>query len=299
MTTGSLAAVDLHLLDGTYEMFRAHFGAPGRTAPDGREVGATYGITASILGLLSEPGVTHLAAAFDTVIESFRNDVFPGYKTSAGVPQELLDQFPLGEEAMEAIGVTVWRMVEFEADDALATGALRWRNDVDRVVVMTPDKDLSQLYGDDRIVGYDRRRQTLIDRKAVVDKFGVAPESIPDWLALVGDSADGLPGIPGWGAKSTAVILSRYGHLEDIPLEASRWDVPVRGAANLAVTLRMRMGEALLFRFLARLRRDVPITDTLDDLRWRGVPRTRFTAFCERLGFESLLTRPTTWDEEG
>jgi 5'-3' exonuclease len=260
-------------------------------------VGATHGFTASILGLLSEPGVTHIAAAFDSVIESFRNDVFPGYKTGAGVPQELLDQFPLAERAMHAIGVTVWGMYEFEADDALATGALRWRDDVDRVIVMTPDKDLSQLYGDSGIVGYDRRRQAFIDRTAVVEKFGVPPESIPDWLALVGDAADGLPGIPGWGAKSSGVVLSRYGHLEDIPLDAARWDVAVRGAANLAVTLRARMGDALLYRFLATLRRDVPLAETLDDLRWRGVRRDAFTAMCEELGFDSLAGRPMRWEE--
>jgi 5'-3' exonuclease len=291
--------VDLHLIDGTYEIFRAHFGAPSRTAPDGTEVGATYGITASILGLLSEPGVTHIAAAFDSVIESFRNDVFPAYKTSAGVPPELLDQFPLAERAIRAIGVTAWSMYDFEADDALATGALRWVADVERVIVMTPDKDLSQLYGHPGIVGYDRRKQAFIDRAGVVDKFGVPPESIPDWLALVGDHADGLPGIPGWGAKSSAVVLSRYGNLEGIPLDAARWAIPVRGAANLAVTLRMRMGEALLYRFLATLRNDVPLTENLDDLRWRGVRRREFTDLCNELGFESLLQRPTAWDEWG
>lgn len=291
--------MDLHLVDGTYEIFRAHFGAPSRTAPDGREVGATYGITASLLGLLSESGVTHVAAAFDSVIESFRNEVYPGYKTGEGVPQELLDQFPLAERAVHAIGVTVWRMYEFEADDALATGALRWQHDVDRVIVMTPDKDLSQLYGAPRIVGYDRRKQVFIDRDAVIEKFGVSPESIPDWLALVGDTADGLPGIPGWGAKSSAVVLARYGHLEGIPLDAARWDVPVRGAANLAVTLRQRMGDALLFRFLATLRPDVPIADSLDDLRWRGVRRSAFTALCEELGFQGLRERPSQWDESG
>ena len=291
--------MELHLVDGTYELFRAHFGAPSRSAPDGREVGATYGITASLLGLLSEPGVTHIAAAFDSVIESFRNDLFPGYKTGAGVPTELLDQFPLAERAVHAIGVTVWSMYEYEADDALATGALRWSRDVDRVVVMTPDKDLCQLYGRPNIVGYDRRRQLLIDRTAVVEKFGAPPESIPDWLALVGDSADGFPGIPGWGAKSSAVILSRYGHIDQIPLDAASWDVPVRGAANLAVTLAMRMDEALLYRTLATLRDDVPLAETLDDLAWRGVRRSEFTELCEELGFERLLGRPVVWDETG
>jgi len=287
--------VKLYLIDGTYELFRAYFGAPKQTAPDGREVGATRGIAASILSLLSEPGVTHIAAAFDSVIVSFRNQVYPAYKTGEGIEQDVINQFPLAEQAMAALGVTVWSMYDYEADDALATAAVRWRGDVDQVVVMTPDKDLSQLYGDPRIVGYDRRRQAFIDRDAVVAKFGVAPQSIPDWLALVGDAADGLPGLPGWGAKSSGVVLARYGHLEGIPLESERWDVPVRGAANLAVTLRDRMGEALLYRFLAQLRRDVPLEETLDDLAWSGVPRARFTAFCDEFGFDQLKSRPSRW----
>lgn len=285
----------LHLIDGTYELFRAHFGAPPRIAPDGRAVGATYGITASILALLAEPGVTHIAAAFDSVIESFRNEVYPGYKTGVGIDEDLLAQFPLAERAMEAIGVTVWSMYDYEADDALATGATRWVDEVERVVVMTPDKDLSQLYGNPKIVGYDRRRQAFRDAAGVFEKFGVPPASIPDWLALVGDAADGLPGLPGWGAKSSAKVLARYGHLELIPLEASLWDVAVRGAANLVVTLRRRMGDALLYRFLATLRHDVPLDGDLASLEWRGVPRDAFEALCDELGFGRLRDRPSRW----
>ncbi len=285
----------LHLMDGTYELFRAFFGAPPRSSPAGQEVGATYGIVASTLALLSERGVTHLGAAFDTVIESFRNDVFPAYKTGAGIDESLLAQFPLAERAMRAIGVTVWSMIEFEADDALATAAAKWAAEVEQVVVLTPDKDLAQCYGDPKIVGYDRRRQTFIDGAAVMAKFGVRPESIPDYLALVGDSADGLPGLPGWGAKSSSVVLERYRHLEEIPLDAARWDVKVRGAEKLGVTLRERMGDALLFRFLAQLRYDVPLQEDLADLEWKGVPRQPFLELCDELGFTQLRDRPHKW----
>ena len=282
-------------MDGTYELFRAFFGAPPRTSPSGEEVGATYGIVASTLGLLTESGVTHLAAAFDTVIESFRNDVFPGYKTGAGIDERLLAQFPLAEKALQAIGVTVWSMIEFEADDALATAAGKWAADVDQVVVLTPDKDLAQCYGDPRIVGYDRRRRVFIDGDGVLEKFGVRPESIPDYLALVGDSADGLPGLSGWGAKSSATVLERYRHLEEIPLDAARWDVKVRSADRLATTLRTGMGDALLYRYLAQLRFDVPLTEDLADLEWRGVPREPFYQLCDELGFDRLRERPHKW----
>ena len=285
----------LHLMDGTYELFRAFFGAPPRRSPDGREVGAVYGIVASTLRLLSEPGVTHLGAAFDSVIESCRNDVYPGYKTGAGIDETLLAQFPLAERAMRAIGVTVWPMVEFEADDALATAAGRWSADVEQVIVLTPDKDLAQCYGDPRVVGYDRRREILIDEAGVIDKFGVRPESIPDYLALVGDTADGLPGLPGWGAKSSSVILDRYRHLEEIPLDPARWNVKLRGAEKLGTTLRTQMGDALLYRFLAQLRFDVPLTESLADLEWKGVPREPFTELCDELGFDRLQGRVQRW----
>jgi 5'-3' exonuclease len=287
--------VKLYLIDGTYELFRNHFGAPPRQDPNGMEIGATAGIIASTLSLLAEDGLTHVAAAFDSVIESFRNEMYPRYKDSTGMEQELLDQFPLAERAMRAIGVTVWSMYDYEADDALATGARRWVDDVDEVVIMTPDKDLSKLYGDSRIRGYNRREGSFIDRDTVVEKFGVEPESIPDYLGLVGDAADGLPGLPGWGAKSSGVILARYGHLEEIPLDASLWDVKVRGADKLAVTLVERMGEALLYRFLAQLRTDVPLPDSLADLEWQGVPRERYEAFCDELGLDGLRRRPDRW----
>ncbi|MCH7845935.1 MAG: flap endonuclease [Acidobacteria bacterium] len=286
----------LYLIDGTYELFRSYFGAPPRQAPDGMEVGATAGIIASTLSLLTEPGLTHVAAAFDSVIESFRNEIYPPYKDGTGIEQALLDQFPLAERAMRAIGVTVWSMYDYEADDALATGARRWVDDVDEVVVMTPDKDLSQIYDDPRIRGYDRRKGSFIDRKAVVEKFGVEPASIPDWLGLVGDAADALPGLPGWGAKSSATILARYGHLEHIPLDASLWDVKVRGADKLAATLVEHMGEALLYRYLALLRTDVPLPDSLGDLEWKGVPRQRYESLCDELGFDGLKERPHRWE---
>ncbi len=285
----------LHLIDGTYELFRAYFGAPKRSAPDGREVGGTYGITASTLALLDDPGVTHVAAAFDSIIESFRNDVYPGYKTGAGIEEDLLAQFPLAERAMHAIGVTVWSMYEYETDDALATAATRWADDVEQVVVLTPDKDMAQLYGHPKVQGYNVRQKTFMDRDGVVEKFGVPPESIPDYLALVGDSADGFPGLQGWGAKSAATVLAHYGHIENIPLDVNQWQVKVRGAEKLASTLRSNVGEALLYRYLAQLRTDVPLAERLDDLEWRGVPRKRFEAFCEEMGFVQLLDRPRKW----
>nr|MBA2337507.1 flap endonuclease [Acidimicrobiia bacterium] len=249
----------------------------------------------STMALLSQPDVTHLGAAFDSVIESYRNDIFPGYKSSAGMDPNLLQQFPLAEEGLRAMGVVVWSMYEFETDDALATAAHRWADEVDQVVVLTPDKDMAQLYGHPNVVGYERRNQKEVDELQVIEKFGVVPESIPDYLALVGDSADGYPGLPGWGAKSAGAVLARYGHLEDIPLEAARWDVAVRGADKLATTLRTGIGDALLYRFLATLRRDVPLTEALADLEWAGVPRDPFDEFCERHGFESLADRVPLW----
>ena len=287
--------MELHLIDGTYELFRAFYGAPKRTAPDGREVGGTYGITAATLGMLAETGAEYVAAAFDSVIESWRNERYANYKTGAGIDPDLWAQFPLAERAMSAIGVTVWPMYEFETDDALATAAHRWSGAVDRVVVHTPDKDMAQLYGDPKVVGYNRRERAEIDAAGVVAKFGVPPESIPDYLALVGDSADGFPGLPGWGAKSSSTVLAEYGHIEDIPADVADWTVTVRGAAKLAATLQAQMGDALLFKELATLRRDVPLTESLEDLRWNGVPRPEFEEFCGELGFTQLLDRPHRW----
>ncbi len=285
----------LHLLDGTYELFRAHFGAPERPAPDGRPVGAVAGIIASTLNLLQEPGVTHVAAAFDTVIESFRNQLYSGYKTEAGVPHELLCQFPLAERALDALGVTVWPMVYYEADDALATAAHKYVGEFEQVVLLSPDKDLAQCVVGDRVVAYDRRKGAFVDEGAVRAKFGVAPESIPDYLALVGDSADGFPGLPGWGAKSAAAVLDHYRHIEHIPLDPDRWQVAVRGPSRLAAALREGLGDVLLFRYLAQLRRDVPLAEAAGDLAWSGVHREPFEELCDELGLSRWRDRPHRW----
>ena len=285
----------LHLLDATYELFRAYFGFPSRQAPDGSEVGAVYGILDTTLRLLGQRDVTHLGAATDQVIESFRNRMFDGYKTGEGVEPELLAQFPLAEEALRALGVTVWAMREFEADDALATAALRWSGEVEQVVILSPDKDLMQCVVGDRVVSYNRRERKLYDEAGVVEKFGVPPVSIPDYLALVGDSADGVPGIAGWGAKSTAAVLARYGKLERIPTESARWEATVRGAARLSANLEEGRERALLYRSLTRLRRDVPLDESLSDLQWRGARPRELTALCDRLGFPNLARRPRRW----
>jgi 5'-3' exonuclease len=259
------------------------------------EIGAVHGLVGSTLRLLESEGVTHLGAAFDTVIRSFRNDIFPGYKTEEGVPAELLAQFPHAEDALEAIGVTVWRMTYYEADDALASAAARFGASVDQVVLLSPDKDLAQCVRGGSIVTYDRKRGAFVDEAGVWQRFGVAPESIPDYLALVGDQADRLPGLAGWGAKSAAVVLAEYRHLEGIPLEADLWKPGIRSASNLAATLRQGMDKALMYRFLATLRRDVPIPQDLADLEWKGVPRRRFLQMCDRYGFNSLRERPSHW----
>ena len=285
----------LHLLDATYELFRAHFGVEPMTAPDGREVGAVAGIVTTTLSLLREPEVTHLAAATDHVIRSFRNDLWPTYKTEAGVPEELLAQFPLAERALEAIGVVVWPMVEFEADDALATAVARYGDDVEQVVICSPDKDMAQCVSGRRVVMRDRRRQITYDANGVREKYGVEPASIPDWLALVGDAADGYPGLPGWGAKSAAAVLARWHHLESVPPDPTAWEVKVRSAERLAETLRTRMEDALLFRRLATLRRDVPLGQKLGDLEWRGAPRDRWLSVCDELGLEQVRERPHRW----
>ena len=288
----------LHLLDGTYELFRSHYGRKDTvTGVDGADLKATLGIMESTLALLREPGVTHLAASFDTVIESFRNVMFPAYKSSAGMDPDLLAQFPVAETALEAIGVVVWRNIEFEADDALATAAIRWVEDVDQVVIATPDKDLNQLVIGERIVTYNRREQKLLDEAAVVEKFGIHPESIPDYLALVGDTADGVPGLPGWGAKSAATVLSRYPRLELIPESAADWEVTVRSADKLAAVLRENQEAVHLFRELTTLRFDVPIEESLTDLEWMGVPRAPFEAFCTSVGFDPDSIRVHRWAE--
>ncbi|MYD04874.1 MAG: flap endonuclease [Acidimicrobiia bacterium] len=287
----------LHLLDATYELFRAYFGYPRRLSPEGMEVGAVYGVVDSTLRLLAEPGVTHLGAATDAVIESFRNDIFPGYKTGEGIEPELLAQFRLAEEALETIGVTVWAMREFEADDAIATAADRWMDQVDRVVILSPDKDLTQCVVKDRVVTYNRRERKRYDEAGVQEKFGVLPTSIPDYLALVGDAADRIPGIPGWGAKSASTLLARYGCIEDIPPSPAEWDVKVRGAARLSTNLESARDEAYLYRKLTVLRRDAPLVETLEDLEWKGAHRSGFIELCERLGFQGIRQRPTLWQD--
>lgn len=254
-----------------------------------------YGIIDTTLRLLREDGVTHLGAATDAVIKSFRNRLFDGYKTGEGVPPDLLAQFPLAEEALETLGVTVWAMREFEADDAIATAALRWVDDVDRVVILSPDKDLMQCVIGDRVVTYNRRARKQFDEAGVIEKFGVLPTSIPDYLALVGDTADGVPGIRAWGAKSTATVLSRYVRIERIPSSPSAWDVEVRGATRLSTNLEAARREALLYRTLTTLRRDVPLEESLGDLEWKGPDRNRFTALCKRLGFGRIRYRPHRW----
>jgi 5'-3' exonuclease len=285
--------VKVHLVDGTYELFRAHFGAPAAAGPGGTEVGATRGLLRSLRALLREEGVTHVAVAFDHVVESFRNRLFPGYKTADGVPRELLSQFPLAEQAARALGLVVWPMVEFEADDALATAAARFAElpEVEQVLVCTPDKDLAQCVRGRRVVGLDRMRGRRLDEEAVRARFGVSPASIPDWLALVGDSADGIPGVPRWGERSASALLARYGHLEAIPASAGDWDVAVRGAASLAGSFREHRSEADLYRTLATLRVDVPLAESLDDLRWRGPLRDELEALGVTLGDPRLADR--------
>lgn len=260
----------IHAIDGTYELFRQHFGAPSRQLPDGQEVGATRGFLRSMLAMLREPEVTHVGVAFDTVIESFRNRMFLGYKTGEGIEPELKGQFPLIEEAAEALGLVVWRMVEFEADDALATVGARFADQVDQVLLCSPDKDLAQCVVGQKVVCLDRRKKKVLDEDGVREKFGVAPESIPDYLGLVGDSADGIPGLKGWGAKSTATVLAHYRHLEAIPDDHEGWEVKVRGARSLAESLASQRDDAVLYRELAKLRRDVPLAE---DLKSDGVAR--------------------------
>ena len=279
----------VHLVDGTYELFRAFFGAPSATA-NGREVGATRALARSMLYLLSDPEVTHVAIAYDHVIESFRNDLFHGYKTGAGIETALLSQFELAERATRALGLVTWPMIEFEADDAIATFARRAAADrrVTQVVICSPDKDLTQCVQGDRIVCWDRLRNKRCDEAGVRDKFGIAPASIPDYLALVGDTADGIPGIARWGAKSASAVLAEYGHLEAIPEFAHNWRTPIRGATALATSLAEAREAALLYRTLATLRYDVPLTETVEDLAWKG-PHESLAAFASELGDRRLI----------
>jgi 5'-3' exonuclease len=263
--------MQVHLVDGTYELFRHYYALPKMRDSSGQEVAAVRGVLASIMSMFAA-GATHVGVATDHVIESFRNDLYPGYKTGEGVEPELLAQFPLLEEALTALGVVVWPMVEFEADDALAAGAAAAANDnrVERVIICTPDKDLAQCVRGTRVVQMDRRKNTIRDEAGVVERFGVSPASIPDYLALVGDSSDGYPGLPGWGAKSTAAVLARFGHLESIPEDWREWGVSVTSPKALAARLAAERDRALLFRVLATLRTDIPVFASVDDLLWKG-----------------------------
>lgn len=280
----------LHLVDGTYELFRAYFSPRGGNA--------TVNLTASLLALLEDPAeaVTHIAVAFDNPIRSFRNDLFDAYKTEAGVPADLLEQFDGAETATTALGVTAWSMDEWEADDALATGAARFWEAVDQVRIMTPDKDLGQSVRGQRVVQVDRMRDKLVDEPRLRElRGGIGPRSIPDWLGLVGDTADGIPGIPGFGAKSASAVLARYERIEDIPDDPELWEVPVRGAKRLAANLAERRDDALLYKKLATLVEDVPLKESLEDLEWTGVPKAKFQKWCDANGAGRLRDRPRRW----
>jgi len=283
--------LDIHLVDGTYELFRHYYALPSARDEDGREVAAVRGVLASVLGIISG-GATHIAVATDHVIESFRNGLWPGYKTGAGIEPELLAQFPLLEDALSSAGIVVWPMVEFEADDALAAAALAAARDtrVERVIICTPDKDLAQCVRGTRIVQLNRRTRVTLDEQGVVQKFGVSPASIPDYLALVGDAADGYPGLPGWGAKSSAAVLAKFFHLESIPMDCREWRVNATNASALADTLCRERDRALLFRTLATLRTDIALFEDVQQLRWKG-PAPAFTALAARLDAALTETR--------
>jgi 5'-3' exonuclease len=288
----------IHLVDGTFELFRAHFSQrPGQRDASGRDVKATVGLASSLLQLLEdkEEAVSYIAVAFDNPVESFRNDLFDGYKTGEGMPEELAAQFDAAERATAALGVTVWSMDRYEADDALASGAARFRDQVEQVRLMTPDKDLGQSIRGTRVVQIDRMRKKLTDEQRLRELRGVGPASIPDWLGLMGDAADGIPGIPGFGAKSAAAVLAHYERIENIPDDPAEWKVAVRGAKRLAANLAERREEALLYKRLATLAEDAPINRRLAELEWKGVPRGAFEDFCAEMNADHLRTRPRRW----
>ena len=284
--------MEIHLVDGTYELFRHYFAVPSHKTSEGIEVAATRGVLGTLVRLL-EDGATHIGVATDHVVESFRNDLFDGYKTGEGTPHEIMSQFPLVEALIEAAGFITFPMVEFEADDALASAARIAKEDpsVNRILICSPDKDLAQCVTDDgRVVQFDRRQEVIYDAAGVKEKFGVSPSSIPDFLALVGDSADGIPGLPGWGAKSSSLLLACYGTIEEIPLDPNKWDVPVRGAEKLAETLSQNFKEAQLYKDLTILRDNVPVMSNVSELEW-VTPKEHFTELCERLDASKLAER--------
>ncbi|MHC4389876.1 MAG: 5'-3' exonuclease [Planctomycetota bacterium] len=285
--------MNVHLVDGTYELFRAYYGVPERKGASGQEVGAAYGLARTLIALLRNPAVTHVGVAFDHVIESFRNDLFDGYKTGDGIDPLLSGQFELAERVTRALGIVTWPMVEFEADDMLAAAAARFREaeGVEQVFLCSPDKDFAQCVRGQRVVLWDRRRELVIDEEGVHNKWGVAPGSIPDWLALVGDSADGIPGVPKWGAKSTAAVLSRYGSISAIPVDAADWDIKVRGAKGLSASLEEHREAAALYRVLATLREDVPFQGDLEALRWTGPDAGALDAVADELAAPELISR--------
>ena len=287
----------IHLVDGTYELFRAYYGVPSVLSPDGTEVGAVRGLVQTLLSLLRQDDVTHVGCAFDSVVESFRNKMFSGYKTSDGMPEDIKNQFALAERAARALGVVVWPMEEFEADDAIASAVHQWRDmsDVEQIIICSPDKDLAQMVIGTRVVLLDRRRRITIDEEGVKDKFGVLPDSIPDYLALVGDAADGIPGIPKWGAKTASTVLKRYTHIEAIPESHLLWDVEVRGAKTVAENLVIHKTDAFLYRELATLCVEVPILESIDDLKWVGANRSEYGELCKDMGFDGLASSPNQW----
>ena len=288
----------LHLVDGTFELYRAHFSKrPGHNAPSGQDLKATVGVVQSLLALLTdaEEKATHVAVAFDNPIRSFRNDLFAGYKSDEGVPEEIHSQFDTVEAAVRALGVTVWSMNEFEADDALATAAKKFAGEVEQVRILTPDKDLGQCLLGESVVQVDRIRQKFITEATLRADRGYGPQSVPDFLALVGDTADGIPGIEGWGEKSTAQVLSAYPHLEDIPPSVGQWKVKPRSAEKLSAALQHQRAEATLYRTLATLRTDVPLKEKLSDLEWRGADRKQFDAWAQSIGSTSLAERVHRW----
>ncbi len=286
----------IHLVDGTYELFRAHFGAPPKKSLSGQEVGATLGLLRSMMLLLNDPEVTHVAVAFDHVIESFRNKMYAGYKSSAGVDPVILNQFPLAEAAVKALGLVTWPMVKFEADDAIAAAVAKFKKikSVEQIVICSVDKDLTQMVERDRVVCWDRRREIVLDEKGVIEKFGVSPESIPDFLALVGDSADGYPGIQGWGEKSTSTVLAKCKHIEAIPSDPNKLGLGLGRATTLLENLKNNYKDALLFRELSTLRTDVPIKESLADLKWQGAT-SKLKKVCLELGDTRIPERVTKW----
>lgn len=287
----------IHLVDGTYELFRAYYGAPGARSAAGVEVGASRGIVRSLLSLLRDPACTHVGIAFDHVVSSYRNELYDGYKTGEGIEPELLAQFPLAERVASALGLVVWPMVEFEADDAIASAVARYALDdrVEQILICSPDKDMAQCVTGQRVVMRDRMRDRTIDEDGVREKWGVDPASIPDLLALMGDSADGIPGIPRWGLKSSAAVLSEYRAIESIPDDPAAWTIKVRGATTLAANLEGEREAALLYKELATLRRDVPITESVEDLEWRGALRSELEAVAGWMGDQAIMERVSRW----